>query len=252
MEIVFDLQAFEDYSKKLKSLHKSAYPTVVRNTLTSGAMTTKTKTLDREAKQTFERREKNFFKANSKFIPAKGWNIDKMQSIVGMYENKLSNKSTNYAVKDLEKQEQGGKIGGRSLIPMKQARIGGKGKTKAKERIQNIKKKKLIMVNESDGRTRKQQFVRASIMSVTKGDGLVLGHKTSSGNRILYRVDFLRTGVKNRNFQLKYTKLYNFRKNRKVDVDKTNFMQKSAERGSKAMPHTFRKEAERQFKKHLG
>lgn len=251
--IVLDISEYKEFQKKLEQLHLYAYPSVVRATLTSAAFTAKTKTVDREAKKQFTRRESNFFRANSTFIKASGNDISRMKSTVGMFENKLSNKSTNYAVKDLEQQEDGGNIGGRSFIPMKQARAGGRynGKIKTKYRLKSIKRNKFISVNDSDGRSKKQQFVRASIVAVTKGDGYVLGHKTSSGGRTLFKIDFIRTSINKRRFQMKFTPIYNVKKNRKVKVDSTNFMEKSAIRASKIMPQTFKKESERQFKKYL-
>jgi len=106
------------FSNKLERLSKSALPVAVRTTLNSAAFDVKKNTMPEQVSKTFTERRKTFFKANSRVEMARGFNVESMQSKVGFI-----NGGKNQAVRDLEAQEEGGKIGGRSFVPMDTSRI---------------------------------------------------------------------------------------------------------------------------------
>lgn len=256
MEINIDLSRFEDHARKLKKLHRSAFPTAVRNTLTYGAKNTKTKTLLETTKNAFVNRSPNFFKANSKYIEARGWNIDHMRAVVGMYNNKLEDKEDNYSVENLEQQEHGGTIKSRSFIPMRKARTSNSSAkvTRNKFRMNDVlDESKVFSTTKSTGKTDKQKFVRTAIYAFNKNDAdaYVLGN-VWKGNRTLSKIDSISYNKRMRRIEIKRTPLYTYRKNRKVAVAGKNFMKRAAFESSLDLNRVFKREAEKQFKKYLG
>lgn len=244
-------------------MHKSAFPVAIRETLTSAAREVKTKTMPEKAK-VFKKREPNFFKANSKYEKAEGFNVKQMRASVGFYENKLVNQSTNYAVKDLEQQEYGGTIKRKSFIAQKGARINNK-RVIPNVRMPGIRDKKFIKVSnhgkDNKGRSitiasRKQQFIRASIMAekLFGKNAFVLGGRNGNGNRTLSRINEIRmsgrfTKGKN-NLEINRTPLYSVKKGRVVPVKATNFMKRASMEAALSMNEFYIKNAEKQFLKY--
>lgn len=247
-----DTSAVEKYAEQLIKLHRSALPTAIRATLNEAAYDVKTNTLQKSAKKNFINRDNNFFKANSTYEKATGWNIAAMQSSVGMFENKLKNKSTNYAVKDLEQQEHGGKIGGKAFIGMRNARTGRSTnkKIRGNARMSDIPNN-ITPLNRRSAKSRSQQFIRAAMYALKNSDGYVLGHQTKGGGSTLWKVDSISLNVKTRRMKLKATPLYNVKGGRTISVKATHFMKEASEKSAKKMPKTFNREAERQIKKYL-
>lgn len=248
-----DSSAVDKYAEKLATLHKSALPTAIRNTLNKAAFNVKQGTLADSAKKNFVNRDKNFFKANSTVKMATGWDIAKMQSEVGMIEKGLQGGSNNYAIKDLEQQEHGGKIDGKSFIAMRGARTGKNTnkKVRSNARMGTIPSN-VTPINRRSGASRSQQFIRAAMYAIKNSDGYVLGHQTKGGGRTLWKVDSVSINVKSRRMRIKATPLYNVKKDRSVKVKATHFMEEAAMKSAKGMPKTFERAAEFQIKKHLG
>lgn len=233
------MNASVDYVKKLGKLHRSALPTAVRATLNNAAFDVKKNTMPASAKDEFTQRSPNFFKANSRVQQANGWNIDGMKSVVGFVP--LS--GTNKAVDDLEQQEHGGKIKGRSFIAMRTGRV-SKSTSKnvqKKNRISTIKN--IVKAQDSRGSNSRQKFVKAVIHAGV--GGFVLSERG-----VLWKINSI-TNKNNRTF-FKATPIQSFKKGRDISVKATHFMQQSAEKSAKKMPLDFKREAERQFKKYLG
>mgnify|MGYP001012205513 CR=1 FL=1 len=217
--------------------------------------------MPKSAKRTFKERQKNFFKANSTAVPAEGFDINSMKSEVGFYENKLSIKSTNYAVKDLEEQEHGGRIKGRDFIARKEARLPG-GLVKNAARITELKTgNKIVFIKSSlasktrSGKStvvsRKQAFIRAAIKAKElMGDkALVLGN-ASSGKRTLSLIRSIRFTKKGTGIKINRTPLYTFKGGRVVEVQPTNFMKRASFETSSNMDEMYIRRAQAQFKKH--
>lgn len=253
MEFNVDISKFKDYSKTLKQIKRSALPNAVRGTLNNAVHDVKTSTMPKSAKVAFQKRDKNFFKANSRFEGAKGWDISSMVATVGFTNDKLKG-DNNYAVEDLEQQEHGGKIKNKSFIPMRTARTSRSDSKKVKSKLRlanNINQKQITgMSNQIKKRVSgKQRFVRAAIYSVMHGDGLVMGHKTSKGGFTIWSIDSIRFNKK-QGIKIKSTPIYNYKRKRSININRpTKFMSKAANLSAKKMNADFVREAERQITK---
>lgn len=227
------------YANKLEKLSRSAFPVVVRKTLNSAAFDVKKNTMPM-AVRVFEKRDPNFFKANSKVLPAKGLNPKSMEAKVGFTSAKLKGGS-NFAVKDLEQQEKGGLIKGKAFIPMDGARKGGlSSKVKPSHRMSKIKN---VVNSRRFSGNKKQRLIKA-IHAAKKG-GYVIGGATL-GENTLFKVTGL---TKKGKFNLQA--LYDYQKGRSVKVKATNFMKIASTASSRKMDMFFIKAAKKQFEKAL-
>lgn len=226
------------FTNKLEKLHKSAFPVAVRSTLNSAAFDVKQKTMPSQANVSFENRSKNFFKSNSRVEMAVGFDVKSMKSTVGF----LSRGGTNKAVDELEQQESGGTIGGRSFIAVDSARIG-------KSHSKNVQKKNRISImpnvvdaRKAKGKNPRQKFIKSLIHAGV--GGLVLSeHK---GKEMLWRVNSLNRDSKGR---FKLTAIYSFKKGRSVRVSATHFMEKSSLKSAQKLDDFFIIEAQKQIKR---
>lgn len=198
------------YTNDLEKLRRSALPNAVRNTLNTLAFETKTKNLNKTTDKIFKKREPNFFKANSSFENAKGFDINSMNSKIGMRLNKPK-VSNDQSVNDLLQQETGGQIDNRDFVATNEARVGSKGRVKTKYRLSKIGK----IAQQKDIANRPKSIAFANAIRKNKG-GFFIGGQ------------FDKEAVFSVNSIGKATKIYNFRKNRNVKVKSTNFLQKSS------------------------
>lgn len=224
------------FTNKLEKMHRSALPLAIRGTLNNAAFDVKQKTMPKSAASTFTERKKNFFKANSRVEMAKGFNINKMASMVGFISNKL--KGENFAVKDLEQQEHGGTINKKSFIPLDSSRGGNKARpVRPINRLSKISN----IVNQKNLRgPKKQRFIKAARKA---GVGGVFLGGTSEGKETLFRVK----SISKRGFRL--IPIYSFKKGRNVKVKPTFFMKKASIISAKKMNRFFIDQAKRQFNK---
>jgi hypothetical protein len=120
---------------KLEKLHRSGFPSAVRNTLNDLAFETK-KQIPLQAKNEFTIRQKNLFNKFSVVQKATGFNVNSMSSKVGIDASQFPN-----VAEGLAKQETGGNIQGSKLIPHDKGRISGsyQKKLKTKNRLSSIK-----------------------------------------------------------------------------------------------------------------
>lgn len=214
------------FTNKLEKLHRSALPVAIRGTLNSAAFDVKKNTMPTEAKLAFEERNKAFFRATSRVQMAKGFSLRSMKSIVGFI-----GADKNQAVDDLNKQERGGTIGGRSFIAKKEARIGRNAKKGIKKanrignirNIERVKSKKLF-----------HQTVR----------------KAGVGGHILYKNTLWNVKAISRG-NIKLIPLYSYKKGRTVKVGATNFMRKATIRSSKKLETFYKIEAKKQINRLL-
>lgn len=231
------------FANKLEKIHRSALPSAIRNTLNQAALMVKKETLLESAKSNFKERQPNFFKANSKVDFAKGFNVNSMESVVGMFSNKLKGED-NYAVKNLEQQEEGGQIEGRSFIPMKQARISGWKVTKPKFRMAQMNN--VVDVNKVRAKNKKQKYIKAAFKAKSLfGDAAFILGNPWKGNRTLSKIDDVSTGP----LLIKRTPLYTFRKGRKITVSGTNFMKRASLEVGMNIDHIFVVNAIKQIKR---
>ena len=257
MQISIDMSHIKDFAAKLKTLSKCAFPVAIRKTVNDAAFNTKLKTIPKKTSSTFKKRQPNFFKANSKVIPAVGFNVKTMKADVGFFSNNLKG-NNNLAVKDLEQQEHGGNIIRKDFIAESGARS-GTGLVKANRRLGNIPNLngKVAAVS-SHGlvrgklkpiKSRKQRFIRAAFLAKKSFRGYVLGSKNNNGSQTLSIINSItRSGGR---VIIKRTPLYSFNKGRTVKANITNFMKRASYESAMEMNKMFIANAQLQFKKHL-
>jgi len=240
--IVLDINtdAVVDFTIKLEKMRKSALPVAIRQSLNSAAFDVKQNTMPAEAKSKFINRSPNFFKANSKVEQAQGFNVNTMKATVGFVEKNLKGNS-NYAVKDLEEQEHGGKISNKSFIPTNAAR-GGNAKrlVKPMNRLTGIKN--IVDAKRAKGVNKGQRFIKSAVHAGV--GGYVLAE--FKGQMILWRVNSLSRTSKG---AFKLTALYTYKKKRGVKVSKTEFMKTASLQSGGKIEEYFRIAAQKQIDK---
>jgi len=238
-QVNVNTDALVKYTNKLQKLSATAFPNVVRKTLNETAIDMKKRTLPRSAAATFEKRQPNFFKAFSRVNFAKGGDVNTMQSEVGFTSQVLKG-GNNFAVKDLEEQEFGGSIDGRSLLPLDAARVGGSRSrnVRAKNRIANIKR--IVNPANVSGRSQKERWIK-SVIHAGVG-GLVRG---TYNEDIVFRVKSIDKGKGG--IKAKTEAVYEVKKGRTVKVKGTKFAKKAAMNAAETMPQRYIAEAEKRF-----
>ncbi len=244
-------------ANKLEKLHRSAFPVAVRQALDSAAFDMKKDTLLSSAKKSFQNRHPgNVWRTFSRVNKSKGFDIDKFGSEVGFRDLPRSDFAENQ-----DEQERGGKIDGRSFIPLDEARSGS-GQVKKKYRLNRLSSKtfvdaKRVKTRGAKGggkatlRDRKQPFVTAAITARKQfgNDAFVLSQFESNGSRILYHIKKAKNvGGK---LILDYTPIYSVKSGRNVNVDKTNYLQVAGKKSVKKLPKFFQKAGERQIERAL-
>ena|ERR1044072_2801738 len=228
-------------TNKLEKLHRSALPSAIRGTLGDGAFNVKTETMPASAKSAFEERSPNFFKANSRFENATGFVINNMVARVGFVDTGLRDKP-NYAVEELEQQEEGGTIPKRSFIALKGARVGNNFSKAVRPNARLKQIRRIVNASRAQGTSDKQKFMK-SVAFAGKG-GLVLS--SYKGRSTLWRVNSLRRAELGR---LKLTPLYSFKQGRSVKVEATHFMRSASFQTADKLNGFYIKQAMRQLNK---
>jgi hypothetical protein len=222
------------FTNTLEKMHRSGLPNAIRSTLNNAAFDVKKTTMPRFAADHFTMRAPNFFKANSRVDMAKGWDVKAMAATVGFIAR---GKGANNAVQDLEKQEYGGSIIGRSFIPTIQARGGNAGKTvRPSNRLGRIKN--IVNSNTIEGKSPQQQFITAAIKA-GRG-GFVLGNNKS---QTLWKIESIDGST------IKKKPLFSYVKGRSVQVSQTGFMRSASIESAGKMDVMFAKEAKKQIER---
>ena len=229
-----DVTEMHDFAHKLAMMNKSAFPVAVRQSLDSTGFHLKKKSMPYYADKTFTQRRKNFFKAKSKVDKANGFDIDQMETTVGFLGNEQ-------AVEDLEQQEIGGTIEGRSFVPMESARTGKRNTRPVRPANRLSKIDNIIDARKGKG-TNGSKFHRA-VHKAGKGGFVLADYK---GKTILWRVNSLR---KTDTGKHKLTALYSYEEGRGVKVEATHFMNKASHMSRKKMEEFFINHAKRQVEK---
>jgi hypothetical protein len=230
MKLNINSDAVVQHTNTLEKMHRSALPSAIRSTLNSVAFDVKKNTMPASAEREFTQRAPNFFKANSRVEMARGWNVDQMKAIVGFIPK-------DQAVEDLEQQEYGGTIEGRSFIPMDQARAGGPArKVRPSNRITKIGN--VVNASTMEGRTPQAKFLAAA-RKAGKG-GYVLGNLQE---KTLWKIE----AIDGRNIRKK--PLFSYEKNRDVSVSATGFMRTASLESANQIEKIFIREAEKQFER---
>ena len=225
------------FAAKLEQYSDWALPVAIRGALNDAAYDMKVNTMPSVVLTKFITRKENFFKANSTYQKAEGFNVKTMKSTVGFISDKLNNQKGNFAVQDLKQQEEGGQIQKKTMIPFNAARGGSSNKpVRANDRLTAIKNAKFVV--NAPGSDYKQKFIKTVIFAGV--GGYVIGGQT---NEVLFRVDSINDG------SFKLTGLYSFKKGRSVDVEKTNFMKEAGDLAGESIEEYFIKRAEKTLNK---
>ena len=235
MRLDINTDAAVNFSDKLERMSRSALPNAVRNTLNSAAFDVKKVTMPFSAASEFTQRRKTFFKAKSRVGMAKGWDINQMNSKIGFIGG-----GDNQAVRDLQKQEYGGKIGGRKFIPSDDARI-------SKSKRRNVKNKykygnihKAQNVRDFKGDSWGARFLKAS-HSAGVG-GFVVNTSGGYWGAIL-EITSLRRGFAG------YKKIYTLNKREVISVKGAGFMRKASNKSAEKLNRFYEENAKRQIKR---
>jgi len=221
MEYLMSNKAFDvnmkeviELTDKLEQLHRSALPSAIRNTLNDAALKTK-ELAPKVAKQKFITRSPSFIKAFTAANKAKGFDVNTMRADVGF------NKSKGSKVADgLEKQEKGGIIAGRKLIPHDKGRV-------SKSHSKRLRgKHKFTSISIGTSKRRKKGLKYFLIKKGGKG------------------TVFERVGKK-------IVPIYHYRSTKKSRVSRIGFIESSAKLATKKIPEFYKNNAEFQIKKHL-
>lgn len=253
MKINVNTDELVHFTKKLEKLNRSAFPVAVRQTLNTQAFQTKKKELIDEYNKAFTVRNRGFAKAFSKVNPATGFDIRRMQASVGMSDRDNKGK-TNQAGENMEQQQVGGRIGGRTFIPTRFARVGSSNSRAVKKsmRLSELNKEKSIKkaprTRFADGNG-KQKFVRTAAYARVKRKKFI---RTDT---MLYKVGGGTSGKYNYRFRklsVSITPIYSIKKGRSVSINSPNlFTQRAALRVNKRADRIFKEHAEKQFKRAL-
>lgn len=237
MNLDINSHAIVDYTRKLKTLHKSGLPIAIRETLNSAAFDVKKNTMPNSAKKTFTERQPNFFKANSKVEKSTGFNVNSMKATVGFFSNNLKG-ANNYAVKDLEEQENSGNIDGKSFIPTVNSRSGGtkRGLVKPNFRLKKIREKGIVDAAQMVGKNMRQKY-------------LVAANKAGVGGFVLYKKMLWKINSLSRKSKVERTPIYSVVGGRSVKVKATSFMKNASYESANKMENYFKEQAEKQIKR---
>lgn len=204
-----DTKELDKFITTLSEMHRSALPNVVRNTLNDLAFNAKKTELTKVTNDKFTVRSKNFFKANSRFTKATGYNVNTMHSDMGMVAKDV-------ATRNLKQQEEGGQIGKRAFIQMDTARV-GKSHTKKVAGKNRLSKIRLVNAAKATG-SKKTKFMR-SVVYANKTNAHLL-HKG-----IVFAIKNLRR--KGRNMKFRLLPLYSYKKGRSANLKAAHFMKET-------------------------
>ena len=244
MKFNVDTNAVVIHTNKLEKLSKSAFPNAVRGTLNSLAFDVKGNTMPKSALR-FKKRQKNFFKSNSRVNMAKGSNLSSMKSEIG-FINKA--KTAESAVEELEQQEHGGKIDEREYIPVKSARSSKNNKrmVQKRNRLGTIGIKNIVKASKMSARNQGGRFVQAVAMA-GKG-GFVQSKLKGKNTTMVWRVNSL---SRTKGGRFKLTPVYIVNESKSVKVKATHFMEKATKKTMQSADKFYIKQAEREFEKAL-
>lgn len=258
MQIDINTDAAVVFSDILERIGKSALPNAVRETLSKTALDVKQKTMPKTTEAEFTNRRKNFFKANSVVDFAKGKDINSMRSTVGFNSQKLTG-GNNFAVKDLEQQEYGGKIEGRNFIPLDPARTGNNRDRNVSVRNRMNQIKNIVFAGSSRGvgkrrvAAKKQRWIRAAFKakSLYGNNAFVMGN-IKQGRQTLSRIDSISSSYQGRKLQIKRTPVYSFKRGGIQPIKGRGFMKRAAYESRLKMNDIYINEARKQIDHYLG
>lgn len=230
-----------EFTDKLESLHRSAFPSAVRNTLNDAAFAMKRKEILKSAKSNFQRvKSPTFFRKFTQVNKASGFDLKSMSSVVGFTNS--TDPKIRRVVKGMEKQEFGGVIndGSRYLRASRGGRVNGK--VKQSNYFGNQKFLK------GSSRSRGNRLVANAYASAATGRAFSLN--TNKGSFIV-RSKSLSSSRRNGKATFKLDFLMMSRDRTPSEIKGTRFMKEAAVVTSGKIDKFYANNAEFQIKKHL-
>jgi hypothetical protein len=230
------------FTSRLKEMHRSNFPIVVRQTLNDTAFDVKKTTLIPSVDKKFILRNPAFFRRYSGVNKATGWNVNAMKSEVGI----IPGNST--AANQLTKQEYGGQISNRDMIYMDQARS-SKSKLKSVRKI-NYLGGKGIVGGRAIKRSRKSNFIAAAYIAKKENKNVLWATKRGYTLYAVNNIDFSGSG-RNRRVKVNAIPLADYESNRNVKVMAKPFLKPASLLSYNKQPYFYMKNAKARFEKAL-
>jgi hypothetical protein len=232
----------EQFTNRLREMHRSNLPIVVRQTLNDMAFDVKTNTLPNFYKKSFVVRQSKFLKAHTGVKKAEGWDIEKMQSEVGIVDKGSE------AAKELSMQEFGG-AKRKPFVYMRNARA-----SRANEKLVNrkyyINKNLKITGQPKVSRTRKSNMVAQAIMAQRLNKFVIWDSKSGQTVNMVNSITFKGTG-RNRNVKINTSPIADYESNRNIKLSKKPFLLPASKASFAKAEHFFIKNAKKRFEKAL-
>lgn len=241
MKLNVNTDALIGLTAKLEGMHRSAFPSAVRNTLNDAAFDMKRNTILKSAQQNFDVKQPSFFKKYTGVKKASGFNVNGMGATVGFLNP--SDPSVRAAVEGMEKQEHGGVIddGSRYLRFSRGGNLGRKVQKKNYYNSGNV-----ITGRSRSGGTRKSKFVARAFRSLKEGKPFFMN--TMKGN-FLVRTNSISKNDGKLDIKLNFVMMS--RKVVKTKLKATHFNQEASQMTVRKMDGFYRKNAQFQFKKYM-
>jgi hypothetical protein len=238
-----DTKEIVKLTAQLTSVHRAAFPNTVRFTLSDLAFDVKKNTLLPALSQSeMIIRSPQFFKRYSGARKAIGWDINAMQSQVGM----MPSGGVTKAVTRLKQQEEGGTLPDRSFIPDIKVRTGAnqRGRVRRSGYMNRLSLVGHISRGNKPGLIRTVTGTRISGGGSGKGNVIIYGS-------VLYEIQGFKRIRQSDTIKLHLKKLYAYRKDREIHLKPQRFMQRSALQSGQKLQELLNRNAERQLKKFL-
>ena len=257
MKLYVNTDATIILTAKLEKLHRSAFPSAVRNTLNEVADNHK-KLIPKVAKHKFKNeRNKTFFRAITNYEKATGFDVNKMTATSGLNPKALGGKASK-VINNLEKQETGGKIKGRKLLAGSWSRSGNNlgGKVKSSSRFEKNDlhdSTEAFKFQLAKTGSKASAYISAVASAVKKGNKsfIIKSGRNGKLRGMAYQINKMKTNVKTRKTTLKTTKVYGYVSENEFTVKRKNFIGDSRRMVIKNIDKIYKEKAEFQFKKYL-
>lgn len=239
----FDVNSKETikHANRLEKMHKSDFPIAVRSTLNDLAFDVKQKELMVFANSFFILRNPSFITAHSGVNKASGFDVDSMQSEVGITPRGMQ------AAANLEIQEKGGTISNRSTIYMDTARV-SRDHAKRVRKANYINAWGYIKGKPTKRRSRKSSMVAMAIIAEQQNKLFKMRTKV---NETFFRVDrvaFSGTGS-HRRVNIRMTPIASYQRGRSVQIEKSPFLETASLVTLNKAPQIFIKNAKKRYER---
>lgn len=234
-----------EFTANLEKLHRSAFPSAVRNTLNQCAFEMKRKEIPASFRKNFKPKSGTipFVKKSTIVQKANGFNIDKMNSIVGFLVP--SQKADVAFIEGLSKQEDGGIIdnGLRYLKSARGNKLNGK-----VQRENYYDKSKVISGRSKKKGTKKSKFVAKAYKAMKENKPMFLN--SMKGN-FLVKVKSVSSNIQAKKLNFDFEFIAMSREKKKTNLKSTHFVREASEVQQEKISQIYQKQAEFQFKKYL-